>query len=611
MAIARDFARGKVDVLLFTAQYPEDRPLVPADFQATRDLERSVLDLGHFRKKRKLPFIKDILDRLYQAAPEAEYLIYTNVDIALKPEFYVAVNTFIEEGQDAFVINRRTIRKYQSIEEIPLMYADPGENHPGWDCFVFKRDSYPLFILADICVGANLIGTVLLFNLLCTSKNFMEFKDKHLTFHLGDDMTWKAEDYSDYAAHNILQTEEIISKLKSVYGSVDGGGRYGYLLTFVQNLKSDMTQKKNKMGIKKIEPSNSGGKKLQRGGNPRIICITGMARSGTSMVARILNIMGLYLGPEDNLILHTEYNVEGCWEHKTLLEISNTIIYDLGWHGLQQPEWVNSPTIVSLETAARATIEKDFGDTEFWGWKDDRCSLTLPFWLKILPETESIICVRNPIDVAKSLLKQNWVSSLEEGLYRWLILISSAIRNTQGRRRLIVFFEDFLGEDWKIALKRIAEFLGPSYVEKLPEYEKEAGAFIKRDLHHHKASMKDMLDRADIPYAVKHLYFFLYNHIRGKRFEGFSELDSTDDQVLDSIVSYINTEAFRINQQYLLLVSKSEKIETLGDSLKERDKQIQAKDKQIEALTNSLSWKVTAPLRRVYEILNIDKKGSN
>jgi len=53
--------------------------------------------------------------------------------------------------------------------------------------------------------------------------------------------------------------------------------------------------------------------------------------------------MGLYLGPEDNLILHTEYNVEGCWEHKTLLDISNTIIDDLGWHGLQQPDWVNSP----------------------------------------------------------------------------------------------------------------------------------------------------------------------------------------------------------------------------------------------------------------------------
>ncbi|MFZ2196370.1 MAG: hypothetical protein WAV13_01465, partial [Thermodesulfovibrionales bacterium] len=216
MISARDFARGKVDVFLYTAQFPEDRPLVTADFRATPDLERSVLDLGPFRKKRKLPFIKDILDRLYEAAPESEYLIYTNVDIALQPQFYVAVNAFIDEGHDAFAINRRTISKqYQSVEEIPLMYSEEGESHPGWDCFVFKREAYPRFILGDICVGANLIGTVLLFNLLCTSRNFMEFKNEHLTFHLGDDREWKTGEYSDYAAHNLRQTEKIISELKS------------------------------------------------------------------------------------------------------------------------------------------------------------------------------------------------------------------------------------------------------------------------------------------------------------------------------------------------------------------------------------------------------------
>jgi hypothetical protein len=69
----------------------------------------------------------------------------------------------------------------------------------------------------------------------------------------------------------------------------------------------------------------------------RVICITGMARSGTSMVAKILNIMGLYLGPEESLILETDYNVNGCWEHKRLLEISNEITSSIGWHGLQAP----------------------------------------------------------------------------------------------------------------------------------------------------------------------------------------------------------------------------------------------------------------------------------
>jgi len=53
-------------------------------------------------------------------------------------------------------------------------------------------------------------------------------------------MAWKADNYSDYAAHNIRQTEKIISELKSVYGSIDGGGRYSYLFRFVDNVKKDM-----------------------------------------------------------------------------------------------------------------------------------------------------------------------------------------------------------------------------------------------------------------------------------------------------------------------------------------------------------------------------------
>ena len=98
MRVARDFARGKVGVQLLSTQYPEDRAFVPDGFTATPDLERSVLDLASFGIKRKLPLLRDIVARLYEAAPEAEYLIYTNNDIALMPYFYLAVNALIDSG---------------------------------------------------------------------------------------------------------------------------------------------------------------------------------------------------------------------------------------------------------------------------------------------------------------------------------------------------------------------------------------------------------------------------------------------------------------------------------------------------------------------------------
>ena len=81
MRLAREFARGTVDVSLHTAQFAEDHAIIPDYLACTPDLTRSVLDCGNFQVKRKLPLIKDILGRLYDAS-DAEYFIYTNVDIS-------------------------------------------------------------------------------------------------------------------------------------------------------------------------------------------------------------------------------------------------------------------------------------------------------------------------------------------------------------------------------------------------------------------------------------------------------------------------------------------------------------------------------------------------
>jgi len=232
MKTARDFAREKVDVQLYTAQYPEDRSFVPEGFEPTPDLDRSVMDVGSFEEKRKLPLIKDILDRLYEAT-EADYMIYTNVDIALMPHFYLAVDEIIDEGRDGFVINRRTITDVRkSVEEIPLMYASIGKPHPGHDCFVFRRDAYESFKLGASCVGVSLVGRVLLFNLVCHSKQFAEFNE-HLTFHIGDDRAWDSGRYADYAAHNRQEALKVLKELEGEFGSLE---EHEFLRPFVRDV---------------------------------------------------------------------------------------------------------------------------------------------------------------------------------------------------------------------------------------------------------------------------------------------------------------------------------------------------------------------------------------
>jgi hypothetical protein len=215
MRCAQEFAASQVDVRLFSAQYPEDRTFAPEFLQKTPDLDRSVLDMGEFSRQRKLPLIRDILDRLYHADEDADYLIYTNVDIAVMPHFYVTVAHLIRQGHDAFFINRRTISKnLRDVSDIPLMYAEVGEKHPGWDCFVFPRNVYPNYKLGDACIGVSWVGRLLLANMIRYVPRYGEFTDYHLTFHIGDHMAWADETFNDYYYFN---REEFAKSLNQMF----------------------------------------------------------------------------------------------------------------------------------------------------------------------------------------------------------------------------------------------------------------------------------------------------------------------------------------------------------------------------------------------------------
>jgi len=233
MERAHDFARGEgIEVTLLATCYDEDRALVPDSFQLSAPLQRSVLDCGQFAAPRKLPLIADILQRAFQSS-DADYLIYSNVDIAVVPHFYASIAALITAGSDALVINRRTIsNRYSSPDELLLMVAEAGEKHPGYDCFIFHRDLYPRLLLREVCIGATAIGLVLTANLLKLARRFSLHEDLHLSFHLGDDRSWQHDRYDDYRTHNETLAADILGQLEAQHGPFseqDPGWTYRYL----------------------------------------------------------------------------------------------------------------------------------------------------------------------------------------------------------------------------------------------------------------------------------------------------------------------------------------------------------------------------------------------
>ncbi|MEK6480092.1 hypothetical protein WJR50_21295 [Catalinimonas sp. 4WD22] len=225
MRVAKEVAEKQnsdLQISLLSTQYAEDHEIIPDYFHKTSDLKRSVLDFGSFRKSRKLPLLKDILDKLIEAPLATDYYIYTNVDIALIPHFYLSIKKYIEGGYDAFVINRRTITdRYTTINDLPLMYAEIGEQHPGYDCFVFPAHIYNKFVLHRIIIGAAKVGLGLYLNMRVFSNNFKEFSDQHLTFHLGNDKVWKDSILDDYKEYNSVEFEKIRKQLTEITTKTD------------------------------------------------------------------------------------------------------------------------------------------------------------------------------------------------------------------------------------------------------------------------------------------------------------------------------------------------------------------------------------------------------
>lgn len=213
MRRSKAYAEGKVEVELCTAQFIEDHPVVPSDFTPLFDLDRSVIDVGNFSNPRKLPILKDILDRLF-ACSDADYFIYTNVDIIVTPLFYETIGKYIERGYDAFIINRRRVSpNYTDVSQLEELYAENGMVHTGFDTFVFKRELYEKFVLGDVCIGIPEVGNTLAHNLFAHAENFELMTEKQLTLHIGMELSKQWGD-RQYLAHN---RKEYLKNLKALY----------------------------------------------------------------------------------------------------------------------------------------------------------------------------------------------------------------------------------------------------------------------------------------------------------------------------------------------------------------------------------------------------------
>jgi hypothetical protein len=244
------------------------------------------------------------------------------------------------------------------------------------------------------------------------------------------------------------------------------------------------------------------------------VCVIGAPRSGTSLVTNILNLLGVHLGREDELMpAQPGQNAAGFWEHEELARLNDELLASIsersvregeGWREAVPPPpgWESEAPLAPLRRTAQELLTSSFGRSPLWGWKDPRTSLTLPFWQLLIPELVHVVCVRHPLDVAASLHRRDGMQR-DEALALWLRYSAAAVEGTRGRARIVVSYERWF-RSWQSELERLAEFLNVPEAARDPQVLETVEREIDSRLWHHRAEPDPATD--ELPAEVRELY---------------------------------------------------------------------------------------------------------
>ena len=154
------------------------------------------------------------------------------------------------------------------------------------------------------------------------------------------------------------------------------------------------------------------------------VLITGMHRSGTSFLARALNLKGVYLGKLESMITHEWFphksNQRGHWENQNFLTLADNTLK------LNHGKWFDPPPTIRINKKIGNQIDKFAKELEensllAAGFKDPRLVLCFDSWVPYLPKNFVIVGIfRHPLKVAESLKKRSNFS-YEKSLNLWKI----------------------------------------------------------------------------------------------------------------------------------------------------------------------------------------------
>lgn len=176
-------------------------------------------------------------------------------------------------------------------------------------------------------------------------------------------------------------------------------------------------------------------------------------------------------------------NPAGFWESLTVSQLHDDLFAYMGRRWDHPPVledgWENDPLFDGFVQRMRDVVDSHFAGSDIAVWKDPRGSFFLPLWRRAVPIAGTIVCIRWPDHVARSLARREGLDS-EFVAAMWLRYVVAAYRDNAGAP--IIRFDDAY-EDPTRVLELLAAFIGrkPPSKALLGEFQN----FVQPELRHH------------------------------------------------------------------------------------------------------------------------------
>ncbi len=239
-----------------------------------------------------------------------------------------------------------------------------------------------------------------------------------------------------------------------------------------------------------------------------------MHRSGTSALARGLQMLGVYLG--NDFISPKPDNPTGYWEDRNIYEINERLlaVFGLKWEEvalIDDARW-DAPGVEALRTEAVAYLRSQFVSHSLWGFKDPRTIRLLPFWRSVLRSLEVdesyLLVIRNPRSVANSLIRRHGMDAVTAHLL-WLVYVVPNL-SMIANRPFIVADYDLVMANPRQELERIAKGLKiPLTDTSRAGIDQFVSDFLDPNLRHSFFNVSDFELDLNLPPLTREAYLWL------------------------------------------------------------------------------------------------------